>query len=378
MKKTVFTILICLITTVVFAQKFNIVNASIALKDQNYIEAKQYIDEAYENESTSNSPKMWNYRSKIYLTITKKQPELDSVAIFKATEAYIKCMQRDKKGRVIVRKWTAEEDVVVGLINCGYLLFNQGVEKYNAGDYKSSLRYYNTIFDIIPFDTEGQLERGNIKKETILYNSFFASNKLKDNNQSKVFLKQLIDLNFDEPKIYIHLSNIYLEEENTDKALEYLSLGREQFADNGDLLDHEINLYIKLEKSEMLIAKLTEALEMNPKNTDLLLANRGIIYDEMGEFMKAEKDYKASLDINPESFGTNYNLGALYFNAAVEKQYGSSAAKSLFNKALPFLEKAQSLNENDRNTLLSLKQLYYINGNDAKEQEMKNRLEALD
>ena len=41
------------------------------------------------------------------------------------------------------------------------------------------------------------------------------------------------------------------EEENTDKALEYLSLGREQFADNGDLLDHEINLYIKLEQIEL-------------------------------------------------------------------------------------------------------------------------------
>ena len=41
-------------------------------------------------------------------------------------------------------------------------------------------------------------------------------------NQKKL-LQQLIDINFNEPAIYIHMSNIFLEEKNTDKALEYLT-----------------------------------------------------------------------------------------------------------------------------------------------------------
>ena len=44
-------------------------------------EAKEYIDEAFNSESTSNDPKMWNYRAPIYLQIALKKPELDKLAI---------------------------------------------------------------------------------------------------------------------------------------------------------------------------------------------------------------------------------------------------------------------------------------------------------
>ena len=47
MKKTLLTLAIVAISVVTFAQKHNIVNASIALRNENFVEAKQYIDEAY-------------------------------------------------------------------------------------------------------------------------------------------------------------------------------------------------------------------------------------------------------------------------------------------------------------------------------------------
>ena len=389
MKKTLLTLAIVAISVVTFAQKHNIVNASIALRNENFVEAKQYIDEAYNNESTSNEAKMWNYRSKIYLEIEKQHKELDSEAIFKATEAHLKCMQKDKKGRVIVKKWTAEEDVLSGLVNCGYLLFNAAIDSYNTEDYKASLKYYSTIFDIIPYDSEDQLKRGNITKETILFNSFFSSNKMKDNAKSKELLQELININFNEPAIYIHMSNIYMDEGNSDNALEYLALGREMFEMDQGLVNTEINLYIQLGRTSELIGKLGEALELDPEN-DLLLFNRGTIYDQQGDFINAEADYKLSLVINPDAFGTNYNLGALYFNSAIEQNNKANAtsnnsthkklkskADALFAKALPFLEKAYSIDSKDKNTLLSLKQLYYMNGDYAKSSEMKKTIEGL-
>ena len=389
MKRIFFILLVCTASTLVSAQKHNIVNASIALKNTNYAEAKIYIDEALANETTSNEAKMWNYRSKIYLDIQKKQPELDADAIFKATQAYVKCMGRDKKGRVIVRKWTSEEDVMSGLINCGYILFNTAIDKYNTKDYSASIKYYNAIFDIIPFDKDSLLEKGNISKETILYNSFFSSNKMKDNDKSKAALSELMNINFNEPSIYIHMSNIYLEEENTDKALEYLELGRSKFKGNQSLLNTEINLYIQLERTTELIGKFSEALELDPQN-HLLLFNRATIYDQNGEFTSAEKDYQASLAINPHVFGTNYNLGALYFNSGVatnDEANGTSnnntykrlksQAENSFDKALPYLELAYDLNSEDRNTLLSLKQLYYLKGDYKKSENMKKLIEGL-
>ena len=298
-------------------------------------------------------------------------------------------MQKDKKGRVIVKKWTAEEDVLSGLVNCGYLLFNAAIDSYNTEDYKASLKYYTTIFDIIPYDSEDQLKRGNITKETILFNSFFSSNKMKDNAKSKELLQELIDINFNEPAIFIHMSNIYMDEGNSDKALEYLALGREMFEMDQGLVNTEINLYIQLGRTSELIGKLGEALKLDPEN-DLLLFNRGTIYDQQGDFINAEADYKSSLAINPDAFGTNYNLGALYFNTAIEQNNKANAtsnnsthkklkskADTLFAKALPFLEKAYAIDSKDKNTLLSLKQLYYMNGDYAKSSEMKKTIEDL-
>ena len=204
LRKGILTLLISTVSFVGFAQKHNVVNASIALRQEKLDEAKKYIDEAYTTESTANDPKMWNYRAPIYLKIAQKKSELDKDAVLKATEAYLKCLQTDHKGRVVVKKWTAKEDLLSGLVQCAYKLFNQAIEEYNAGQYKRAIKLYNAIFDVIPHDEEDQLKRGNITKETILYNSFFASNKMKDNKKSKELLQQLIDINFNEPAIYIH------------------------------------------------------------------------------------------------------------------------------------------------------------------------------
>ena len=400
MKKAIFTALLVAITSIALAQSHNITSAAILLQQYNsekdisvqalkIKEAKDFIDQAFVNESTSNDPKMWNYRAPIYLQIALKEPSLDEDAILKATEAHIKSLQKDEKGRVIVRKWTTEEDILAGLIQCGYKLFNLAIDKYNAKDYTGALKYYNAIFDIIPLDAEDQLKRGNITKETILYNSFFASSKMKDNATSKKLLQQLIDINFNEPAIYIHMSNVFLEDKNTDKALEYLKLGRDMFEGDQSLINTEINLYIQLGRTSELIEKLGEAIALDSEN-DLLYFNRGTIYDQEGDFVNAEKDYKASLAINPDAFGTNYNLGALYFNAGVainnkandtsnNKQFEKlkKEAEASFAKALPFLETAYELNGEDKNTLLSLKQLYYLSGDYKKSEEMKKQIEEL-
>ena len=388
-KKIILIILCTVFTSVLMAQKHNIVNASIALKNENYSDAKKYIDEAYSNESTSNSAKMWNYRAPIYLQIAIKDSELDKDAILKATEAHIKCLQEDKKGRVIVRKWTNKEDIISGVVNCAYKLFNLAIEEFNAANYERAIHLYTAIFDIIPFDEENQLKRGNISKETILFNSFFASKKMNDNVKSKDLLQQLIDMNFNEPAIYIHMSNIFIEEGNTDQAINYLNLGRDMFEDDQSLINTEINLYIQLGRTTELITKLSEAIELDPEN-DLLYFNRATMYDQKGDFVNAENDYLISLKLNKSSFGANYNLGALYFNAGVETNNKAnntsnntiykklkSQAENFFSKALPFLEMAFDLNNKDKNTLLSLKQLYYLNGDYKKSELMKQYLADL-
>ena len=397
--KNILLILSLIISTVAVAQKHNIVNASIALRNANKAkgdevgvllsEAKEYIDEAFNSESTSNDPKMWNYRAPIYLQIALKKPELDKLAIIKATDAHIKCLQKGKKDKIIVKKWTSKEDILAGLVQCGYKLFNLAIDYYNKGDYKTSLELYDKIFEIVPFDDEDQLKRGNITKETILYNSFFSSNKLKDDAKSKVLLQNLIDINFNEPAIYIHMSDIFKREDNIEKAIEYLSLGRDMFEDDQSIINTEINLYIELGRTSELLKKLGEAIEIDTENS-LLYFNRGTIYDQEGQLENAEKDYIKAIELDPSSFGSNYNLGALFFNKAVELNNSANSTSDnkkykllkdqsdvYFNKALPFLESSYLINPKDKNTLLSLKQLYYMKANYKKSDEIKKLLSEL-
>ena len=384
---------------VVNAQKHNIVNSSIALKNanktdgeemvSNLIDAKNYIDEAFLNTSTSDEPKMWNYRAKVYLKIALlKDQKIDNDAIFKAKQSHIRCLDRDKKGRVVVRKWTKEEDVVAGLIQCGYKLFNMAIDEYNNENNSKALKLYDEIFEIFDYDSEDQLKRGNITKETVLHNSFFAARRMKDNERSKVLLQNLIDLNFNDPSIYVHMSDILQEEGNDDDALKYLSLGRDYFENDPVLINSQINLYIKLNRTDELIDKPSDAIELDDMN-DLLFFNRATVYDQKGMLDEAIIDYKKSIELNPDNFNSNYNLGALFFNRGVElrNEANNSSSDKLYNKlkkesevffddALPFLETSLSLDPNDKNTLLSLKQLYYLKGDYKKSKEMDSLIKS--
>ena len=134
------------------------------------------------------------------------------------------------------------------------------------------------------------------------------------------------------------MSDIYKRENNIEKTIEYLSLGREMFEDDQSLINTEINLYIELGRTNELITKLGEAIELDPENS-LLYFNRGTIYDQEGQTSEAEIDYLKAIELDPSSFGSNYNLGALFFNKAVELNNSANSTsdnnkyKKLKNKA---------------------------------------------
>ena len=152
MKKIFLTIIISALTIVTFAQSQNITSSAIIFKQYNsekdeakkeakIIEAKDYIDLAYENASTSNEPKMWMYRAQIYKIIAFNYSNLDSKAIFKSTESHVQCMQPHpkKKNTIIIYKKWPEQEVFNGLMQCANKLFNLAVESYQEGKYQESL-----------------------------------------------------------------------------------------------------------------------------------------------------------------------------------------------------------------------------------------------
>jgi len=183
-----------------------------------------------------------------------------------------------------------------------------------------------------------------------------------------------------------------------------LKKGRAAFPNDINLLLNETDFYIKNNRSQEALTNLNQAIAAKP-NDHVLYFARGNMYDNLAnpkdekgkdldkpkdaeEKMKlAEADYKKALEIKPDYFDALYNLGALYFNNGVnlgnkansitdQKKYDAEIAKANeeFNKAVPILEKALSVNDKDRATMSALKSIYYRIGMKDKGDAMKEKL----
>ena len=384
-KNGILTLVLLAITTLTFAQSHNVTSAAIIFKQYNserdtlvkslkIKEAKEFIDQAYNNESTSNEPKMWMVRAKIYKIISFNYSDLDGGAIFKATESHLKCMQPHpkKKNKIIIYKKWDENEVFEGLIQCANKLFNLAVESYQEGNFQESLNLYEPIYKVIELDDEGKLKSIKITTESVLYNSYLAAKAMKNNELSKSFLQKLMDINSIRPSIYSSMSNIYLEEGNNERALECLTLGRKIFNTDQGLINSEIDLYLKLGKSDELIKKLSNAIELDSIN-DIFYVIRGTCYQNRGDITKAIFDYNKALEINFEQATALNNISSCYLLQAepiIKKMNNLSLSqtskfnklkldlRSLYLKTLPFLKKYLELNPNDKQILNVLVEVY--------------------
>ena len=185
------------------------------------------------------------------------------------------------------------------------------------------------------------------------------------------------------------MCKISLREGDTLKAIEFISEGRDIFDTDQGLINEEINLYIKLNKTEELIKKLTSVLEDDPEN-EIMLNIRGTIYYNIEDFKKSESDYLRLLEINPNSFDANSVLGAIqinYANVLIEKSNNTNndnlyqkwrkESELIYLKALPFLEKVLEIDPKNKQNISSLKQIYYKTGNYKKSDEMKKLISEL-
>ncbi|MAO71143.1 MAG: hypothetical protein CMD02_01370 [Flavobacteriales bacterium] len=407
MRKIFISLLITSISFVSFSQSKNVQNAYNSFRQEkdniktNISEAKYFIDLAYQHISTSNDPKMWNYRAQIYLEIITNHSDLDENAVFEATEAHIRCLDRDKKGRIVVRKWTREEDVLNGLIQCGYKLFNSGTDDYNNKKYNNAIKKYNEIFRIIPLDKDNLLKRGNIVPEAIYKNMYLASLQLEDEESQIEYLQKSIDLNTNDPMIYYYMSSVYSKKEDLQKALNYIQQGLEKFPSEIILINSEIDLLMKMGSStEDIIKKLTDAIDIDNSN-EILYIIRSQMYTKIGKTTEAESDLLEALDINSESASANNNLASFYLSLTepiVKKLNDTHYSKSskiaslegqieeLHKKALPYLIKYTQIKENqvsegigtyDKAALNTLATIYYGLGMDDESTKVRNFLNSL-
>ena len=426
MKKIILILLVSIISTIGFSQSKNVQNSFNSFRQEKFAEAKHFIDLAYNNESTSNDPKMWNYRAKIYLEIMQKHTDIDANAVFSATEAHIRCLDRDKKGRIAVRKWTKEESILNGLVQCGYNLFNTAVEDYNSKDYHISIKKNNEIFKILPLDKDSVLMKNyGITPSSIYKNMGLAALQLDDVESQVEYLQKSIDNNTDDPIVYFYMSRVFYEKQELGKALDYIQQGKEKVESlvkslykeldlvnvsdtikrenllskintislkEINLINTEIDLFREMGKSsEEIIIKLSDAIDLDNTN-EVLYIIRSEMYTKISDFVNAEIDLLEALEINSESSSANNNLASLYLtktepliNELNKLNYKQKSKikvleiqiDDLKRKALPYLMKYTEIKPTDKSALNTLAQIYYQLGMEKESTDTRNKLNSL-
>lgn len=362
-----------------YAQPKNVRKAQAALEDKELSEAKSLIDEAITHEKTKDDGKTWFTYGEIYQAIgmdsTNSVSDVEK-PFEKALEGFRKAKQMEKEGSTYYT--FADQKVQEVWANS----INQGATMYQNQDYEKAMEMFDVAKMALPKDTTAYIYGG------------ISAQQSGNMEQAAENYAYLIDsLDYKSEDFYNSLIYIYTAENKDDeKALKYMRKAQEAFPENGDYLTREVNMLLTEENYEEAKDKLAQAIEKDPSNA-MLYYNQGYMYEQVDEKEKAVESYKKAIEIDPQYYDANFNLGAYFYNQAAEilseannmdlKEYQKRGkeiednAKVYFEKALPYLEKSRELKPDDEKVLTTLQTVYTRLGMDEKAEEVQTKLNGM-
>jgi tetratricopeptide (TPR) repeat protein len=368
MKKLSLIFVTLLTVTAVFGQKALRTTAFNDLRKGQLDKALQNIEPTITDPTTMSDPKTWFYRGNIFLQIhmstNPAYKSLDPNALDKAYESYKKLLELDIKKEYYT-------EAIQNIFVISEQLYNQGVNYFKLGDSLSSPAQYGKAMLSFEKAVDVNSTYGNVDTLAI-FNAGLSADKAENFPKAKQYYGKVIEMNYPQPLVYNSLSDVYLKEKDTLQALATVQAGRQKYPDNFTLLIAETNIFLAAKQNDKAMANLKEAVITDPMNPTIHYAV-GVNYATMNNLEEAEKSYLKAIEIKPDYFEANYNLGALYVNqaatiidkanklplsATAEYDALKLQADDVLKKSIPYLETASKLDPSDKSTLLSLKEIY--------------------
>jgi len=194
---------------------------------------------------------------------------------------------------------------------------------------------------------------------------------------------------FEDPFLYVFRKQSYFSSGDTAKGVEVINEGFKRYPDNQSILIELINYYMVSNQTEEALKMLALAKAGDPKNVSYTFAESSL-YDRMGKFDEAEASYKTCIEMDPNFFDANFNLAVLYFNKAVKifedaskvsdnvtYEKAKTEGDNMLLKAVPYMEKAHEIDPKNRESLETLKTIFYRLKMDDKYQQVINDLNSL-
>jgi len=377
MKRTLVLFALIMLVSASFAQmKKDRTSAYNYWMKKDLIKAKEFIDKAITYPEAATDAKVWYYRGGIYLDIqiSPAKAVLAPDAINVAYEAYTKARTLDTKGEF-------KADIAARLGAIGGEFFNEGISYFQQNDFDGAMPFFEKAINISnenqTIDTLANYGAALCFEKKAATDPAFLDKAIER-------YQYLADLRMKEVSVYTSLANLYKDKGNLEKGAQVLNLAKELFPGNTDIIITEANMYISTNNHAKAISSLMEAKEKEPKNVSVLYAV-GVTYDLMKNdtslsdadrskyFDAAITSYKETIDVDPNYFDALFNLGAIYFNKGGEvineanklpinetAKYDKMLAdgNNYLNLALPYLEKCETIQPQDKPTLISLKEIY--------------------
>ncbi|TGD80330.1 tetratricopeptide repeat protein [Hymenobacter wooponensis] len=377
MKKTILTLVAAAALHTASAQNSAVTNAVLFQRQGTLDKARTEIDKAITNEKTSTKAKTWYTRGEIYDALVsspiygKALPAGEGAKI--AFESYQKAIQLDGKDGEFGKQATAKLDGLYGLA------LNAGVENYNGKKYDEALKSYQMAQQIRPQDTTAYL-----------YAAYAAAAK-EDFPAAKEQYTKLQGIGYKSPQMYTTLLQMARQEKNDAEASKVLQQALQAYPTNKSFMLEDLNADLSSGRSKEALAKIDKAIAADPKNANLY-AVKGSLLDQAKQPAQALEAYKKAVEIEPENFDANFNLGVYNYNKAADlytraskmslaeyqksgKKYEADG-KKYFQDSLPYFEKALQVQPNDRATISSLQKAYLRVGRTADSERMSAKLEA--
>jgi len=383
-----------LLTTTAFAQKGELSNAADNFKKYQVFKsageaavmpslklAKESIDKASANDKTATLPQTYALKGAIYAIYTVK----DSVPAT-ANPLFATAEENLKKAKEVDTKGEYKDMIEDAYRNLAQYKRNEGVNEYKAKKYDMAYASFDKYREIRTDDTDA------------MYFTALSASLAQKYPEAIVNYKRLLDTKYSRnPEVYYDLSNIYLAAKDTANSLNIVTEGIAKYPADGELRKRQIELYIKKGKQQEVIGLIQSAIANDPKNKQLDYYG-GFTYTQLGDAAanaqrkskdQAEKDkleqtkldnyakaaelYKKALDVDPNFFEANLNLGYVLMKPGIDayndanniptnkqKEYDAAVAKAgaMLDLAKPYLLKAIEMNPKSADALYNLKTYY--------------------
>ncbi len=288
-------------------------------------------------------------------------------------DAYKKTLELDDKGKLTPK-------VKEGFTSVKASLKRQGVNDYYAENYEGALGSFEDVLEINQLDLfAGEVDTVMIQYAGIISREIAGKTDNKElYKKSIAYYEQLAAADFGGPNTYLQIQMDYQNIGDTVNALATLKEAYEKYPDTVNIIANIANLYIVTHQIDEGITFMESVIEKNDQIPESYywLGRMLINKEEVEAVDKAIEAYEKAGELNPNIYYVWYDMGYIYylqgadfFERSNEEQDGAvrdkliELGKEKYQLAIPILEKAYSLNEENREvkyeTLDLLQRIYY-------------------